>query len=618
MLEGSGAQIENSSLIVVSGLRTRHQITVIIIYAVDCGESTARCIDLGNRPLKYFIILQRLRTMRKYILTIILSLLPLLTLAQNRLETLESKLEMIENTLLSKKTEYQRTCLEYENARKNTAEKKQEYETAKGNYERASKNVDLISAADMFKILNEYKLADQAFKDAKEQEKSLEINKTKLFNDVKEFENQIKSTKIDILKYKADKFDEEMTKPIWSEGYGESVLDENKTILECKKLALDYARRDAMEKGGKVLIESITEIRDFRIYQDELKSQAKVQIIDQDNSGGYGEVKQEIVGNVMKFSVKIRVKLQSASKYNPFKAQIAELQGEKISYPEDTSYKYPDKTYDKPLKGMTFVTIPSGSFMMGSNEGGSDEKPVHNVNIKSFYLMKTEVTVGQFRQFVNETGYKTDAEKSGGAYVYEGTQWTNKSDANWRNPYFHQNDNHPVVCVSWNDCKEFIRWLNQKDAGKNYRLPTEAEWEYACGNGNRHTKYSWGDGNPAGKQGGNVADKSAKRVFLGWTIFDDYDDGFVYTAPAASFNANDFGLYDMTGNVWEWCEDWYHSSYGGSPTDGSAWLIPSSSSRILRGGSWSSNPSLCRSANRSRNDPGARVSGLGFRLARSL
>ena len=150
---------------------------------------------------------------------------------------------------------------------------------------------------------------------------------------------------------------------------------------------------------------------------------------------------------------------------------------------------------------------------MGSNDGGDDEQPVHRVRVSEFWLGKTEVTVGQYRRFADASGYRTDAEKEGYCWtVGSSGNWGKQGGKNWRDPGFPQGDDHPVVCISWNDAKAFADWAG-------LRLPTEAEWEYAAGNGARHTKYSWGDGNPAGRRGGNVADESAKRRWRGWSIF---------------------------------------------------------------------------------------------------
>ena len=512
------------------------------------------------------------KTMRKLFTILIIILLPLISLSQTQLETLQAQLEKVENSLLTKQAEYQQICLDYEEARKNTADAKQEYDTANDNYKRGSQNVDLIPAKEMVKMLKKYKDSDKAYIDAKDAEKRIKTAKTKLNNDINELEKQEKDIKINILEIKAQKFNTELTKPIWSEGYGESVLDENKTMKECKQQALDYARRDAMDKGGKVLIESITEIKDFKLTKDEIKSRAKVQIIDQDNSGDYGKVKQEIVGNVMKFSVKVRVKLQSTTKYNPYTEQIAELKGTKNSAPtfiKDDDYSYSDEAIDGPLPGMKFVKIPAGSFQMGSNDGYVNEKPVHHVTIKSFQMMTTEITKAQWKTVMGN------------------------------NPSNFQGDNLPVDNVSWNNCQEFIKKLNQLDTGKGYRLPTEAEWEYSCRAGSS-TKYYTGDSESDLSKVSWYSDNSGNQ-----------------THPVGQKAPNAWGLYDMHGNVWEWCEDWYHDSYSGAPADGSALIWPSGQYRVLRGGFWCGILYVCRSAARGRSIHTLRSEYYGFRLVRS-
>ena len=266
------------------------------------------------------------------------------------------------------------------------------------------------------------------------------------------------------------------------------------------------------------------------------------------------------------------------------------------------------------------VLIPGGTFQMGSNDGDSDEKPPHSVTLGSFYMGKYEVTLRQFKEFIDASGYKTDAEKDGGSYVWNGSSWDKKAGVYWKhdaegNLRPSAEYNHPVIHVSWNDATEYCKWLSQK-RGKSYRLPTEAEWEYAAGNGSKHTKYSWGNGNPSGKKGGNVADESAKSKFPSWTVFEGYSDGFVYTASVGSFDANELGLFDMTGNVWEWCADWkgdYPSTAQNNPKG------PSTGSyRVYRGGSWSSFPQYCRVAYRDNISASSRSDDLGFRLARTF
>jgi|WetSurMetagenome_2_1015567.scaffolds.fasta_scaffold16865_4 formylglycine-generating enzyme required for sulfatase activity len=128
---------------------------------------------------------------------------------------------------------------------------------------------------------------------------------------------------------------------------------------------------------------------------------------------------------------------------------------------------------------LEMVSIPTGSFQMGNNER-DDEKPTHKVKIeKAFYLGKYPITLGQFKRFVEKTRYQTTAEKEGGVYIWMGNNWEKKADANWKNPYFKQTEKHPVVCVSWNDAVKFYEWLSI-EKGEQYRLPSEAEWKYAC------------------------------------------------------------------------------------------------------------------------------------------
>jgi formylglycine-generating enzyme required for sulfatase activity len=183
---------------------------------------------------------------------------------------------------------------------------------------------------------------------------------------------------------------------------------------------------------------------------------------------------------------------------------------------------------------------------------------------------------------------------------------------------------HPVACVSWNDAKAYAAWLSKK-TGRDYRLLSEAEWEYAA-RGRVPTaagpapRYSFGDDETAMCRNGNVADRTARRdVFTSGrgTVF-PCDDGYAYTAPTGSFLPNGFGLYDMLGNVWEWMEDCYRDSYAGAPSDGAAWLSGDCGHRVLRGGAWFDSPALLRAAYRSWSGTGDRTNGYGFRVARTL
>jgi formylglycine-generating enzyme required for sulfatase activity len=243
--------------------------------------------------------------------------------------------------------------------------------------------------------------------------------------------------------------------------------------------------------------------------------------------------------------------------------------------------------------GPEMVWIPAGSFLMGNIQGGceSNEHPVHQVSVEKFAMGRYEITVSEFRQFVNATGYKTDAEKGGKCNTWVG----NSSGKNWRHLGFTQNDNHPVVCVSWHDVTAYARWLSQQ-TGQHYRLPTEAEWEYAARAGT-NTKYWWG--NEIGANKANCRNSDCK-------------DNFEYTAPVGSFMANPFGLHDTVGNVWEWTCSEYEDRYQGKEKR----CVRNASLFALRGGSWVNDAWGARAANRYRGEPTVRDVNLGARLAR--
>ena len=294
--------------------------------------------------------------------------------------------------------------------------------------------------------------------------------------------------------------------------------------------------------------------------------------------------------------------------------------------------------------GMTLVRIPAGSFRMGSDEplprlqkayplaererllALQDEAPVHKVRIsRAFYVGQTEVTVGQFRRFVQASNYVPESEADGtGGYGYSPDYDAEKSvrgDAfegrdvrySWRNPGFAQDDNHPVVNITWHDAQALARWLSQQE-GRRYRLPTEAEWEYAARAGTR-TRYHSGDDPRTLLKVGNTFDARAKPL---WPKFAAHalagDDGFAFTAPVARFKPNAFGLYDMHGNAWEWTNDWYGEDYyARSPTQD-----PQGPSEghvyVRRGGSWHTWSLYARSSYRNWNSPQTRYTLVGMRL----
>ncbi len=232
-----------------------------------------------------------------------------------------------------------------------------------------------------------------------------------------------------------------------------------------------------------------------------------------------------------------------------------------LAYGQDV--KQSSQTNRVSIPKMKFVQIPAGSFMMGSNDGDSDEKPVHRVTLSSFQMMTTEVTQSMWKDVMGS------------------------------NPSYWKGDDLPVRRVSWNDCQEFIRELNQRDPVKGYRLPTEAEWEYACRAGTT-TKYYSGN-----------SESDLKGV--AWYEGNSGDK----THPVGQKEPNVWGLYDMHGNAWEWCEDRWHYNYKGAPSDGSAWVSGSSPYRVFRGGAWHTS-SRCRSTSRGMGNPD--LGSSGFRL----
>ena len=267
--------------------------------------------------------------------------------------------------------------------------------------------------------------------------------------------------------------------------------------------------------------------------------------------------------------------------------------------------------------GMKLELVPAGEFLIGSPNDDADaqisEQPQHRVRItRAFYLGALEVTRGQFRQFVDDAGYQTEAEKDGkGIWVFN--KETRKPERNplynWRNPGFEQTDEHPVVDVSLNDAQAFVAWLSRKE-GEEYRLPTEAEWEYACRAGTT-TKYFCGDDPEGLAVVGNVRDGTKNPgMWQGIAV----QDGYVYTAPVGRFQANAFGLYDMHGNVWEWCSNC--GSYMRLPVDDPTGRVAPPFDAMNRGGSWHSFPRADRSAFRRAYGCDNADAELGFRVVR--
>jgi len=315
------------------------------------------------------------------------------------------------------------------------------------------------------------------------------------------------------------------------------------------------------------------------------------------------------------------------------------------------------KSTEPPL-GM--VWIPEGTFNMGSEgpQSRPDEAPVHAVKVDGFWIDQTEVTNAQFSEFVAATGYVTTAEKpvdweemkkqlppgtpkphdsllQASSLTFKPTQgpvdlnnygewWEWKPKASWRQPRgkgssIEGKEDHPVVHVSWDDANAYAKW-----AGK--RLPTEAEWEWAARGGLKDKKYPWGDEDIS--QG-----KAKANSWEGSFPYDNLNkDLFFYSAPVKSFEANGYGLYDMAGNVWEWCSDWYHYDYYKTlegktttnpqgPTESYDPYNPYISQRIIRGGSFLCNDTYCsgyRVASKMKSSPDTGSQHTGFRCVKEL
>ena len=241
--------------------------------------------------------------------------------------------------------------------------------------------------------------------------------------------------------------------------------------------------------------------------------------------------------------------------------------------------RQPLEVFRDPLRdgtlGPAMVVIPAGEFKMGSPSGevgrepGDAREQQHPVKIeRAFALGQYEATVGEFKRFADASGYQTDAERDpkNGCYVWNATDgqrdW--RTGLSWRKPGYEQKDNHPVVCVSWNDANRYAEWLSQQ-TGQTYQLPIEAEWEYAARVGTTTARY-WGESPNQACRYANVADRTVKQMVSDWTIH-DCQDGYAYTAPVSSFEANAWGLKDMLGNVWEWTCSAYAQDYDGSEAE---------------------------------------------------
>jgi formylglycine-generating enzyme required for sulfatase activity len=268
------------------------------------------------------------------------------------------------------------------------------------------------------------------------------------------------------------------------------------------------------------------------------------------------------------------------------------------------------------------VAIQEGGFLMGSpmSETGRDidEGPQRWVSVGAFGMSKAEITRGLFARFVSASGYLTDAERNAGGaqgcFGWQDGKWDWRAGRSWRNPGFEQSEDHPAVCLSWNDAQAYVRWLSVL-TGQDYRLPSEAQWEYAARAGSTGSR-PWGESPDEACRHANVADQTRGPGGHAWSSRHRCSDGQFFTATVGSYQANGFGLQDMIGNVWEWTQDCYIGSYASAPIDGTANTAGPCDRRGLRGGSWGGGPRNARSTRRDGFDPSRRDDDGGFRVVR--
>ena len=259
------------------------------------------------------------------------------------------------------------------------------------------------------------------------------------------------------------------------------------------------------------------------------------------------------------------------------------------------------------------VIVPAGRATVGRHEGWRKstwlEGSAHVVVIgKPLAVGMFEVTVEEFGRFVAETKYE--------AIGACRTLREERADRGWRNPGFVQTEQHPVMCMNWEDAKTFVGWLSRK-TGERYRLLSESEWEYAA-RGGTTTAHYWGDDESSQCLHANGADRSMKRRF-GFPDGVNCHDGSFYTAAVGSYTKNGFGLYDMLGNAEEWVEDCWYENYRGGPRDGAAWIDGGDCERrVIRGGSWYDTHWGLSSYSRWSRLRTNRSNFMGFRVAREL
>ena len=400
-------------------------------------------------------------------------------------------------------------------------------------------------------------------------------------------------------------------------------------ILQVQRVVLDHALAAVAQNDFGGAESSLTEAQSIQPDSPQLQDvRAQVDNIRQQRAAGVlAQARSALDGGNIALAKQLAGQAQSIS---PQLAGVAEFEEQITNARLYASYRpgqvFTDHFVDMTGQSPTMLVVPTGNYMMGAPDGESGraetQTPQHQVAIdKGYALSQTDITVGQFREFVRASGYKPDSITNGGASVYDERTGVMRDDssANWEDDYAgHPAANDlPVVNISWSDANAYAQWLSKR-TGKTYRLPSEAEFEYALRAGST-TRYWWGTGTPKSKVENLTGSLDRSPSGRRWAhAFQGYGDGYWGAAPVMSFAPNAFGLYDMDGNVSEWMTDCWHDNYIRAPVDGSAWVNPGCSIRVVRGGSWGSSPEQANSAYRQGADASVRSGRVGFRIVREL
>lgn len=382
--------------------------------------------------------------------------------------------------------------------------------------------------------------------------------------------------------------------------------------------ANDFARADQQLEGAGKVIPGAQAVQDAGAKVSELRTARAAALEPQ--------IVEAIDGGQFDAAEALLVQLDAAT-LQP--RQVEDLRTRLFNAKTYASMK-PGQRLTDPLasggSGPELVVIPLGSYSMGSPKNEKDrannEGPQVQVKFaRAFAMAANEITVAEFRRFVKATGYAPTSLQTRKSTIYDESTGTlsERNGVTWEDDHLGRkaSDNLPVIHVSWQDARAYAEWLS-RETGKRYRLPSEAEFEYALRAGS-NTPYPWGDGVPTKPVANVTGSRDRSESKRNWVnSFANYNDGYWGPAPVRSFEANRFGLFDMAGNVSEWVEDCWHDTYQRSPTDGSAWVNDGCGTRMLRGSSWASAPDQVRSAFRLGASPNSVDARLGFRLVRDL